>query len=254
MLRSLALGLALGIGSGPVDMEALLGGVRQGLLGTAGRLVEATLLVDPPPRAAREREHWVFRATQRGPYDPLINAAAATEGLDPFLLKGLLENESQLDPKLVGKRKYGVVGGRRRVISGGARGIAQLTSAGIDAVNELRQRRGAAPSFTTADAMRPERAIAAAAALLADFIDRFGRDGGITAYNTGPVGGRVVRELGFARAVRDPRLHRSGGFVNQGARFLPHVLLRTNRLRAACGLERLPGVLPAASRSRRPAS
>ena len=246
MLRSIALGLAIGLGSASTDARALfddaLHGVVLGTVGTASRLISATLWADPPPRGAKERDLWIFRATQRGSYDTLIAEAAERESLDPFLLKGLLENESQLDPKLVGKRRYGVVRGRRRVISGGARGIAQLTSAGIDAVNELGLRRGTARPFTPSDAMRPERAISAAAGLLADFIERFGRDGGVTAYNTGLVGGRLVRDLGFQRAVGDPRLHRSGVVENQGARFLPHVLRRANRLRATCGLPALPKI------------
>ena len=234
-------------------MGKLEAGLRAGTLGTAARLLDATLLLDAPPRSGRERDLWIFRRARLGPFDRLIADAAQVEGLDPFLLKGLLDNESRLDPNLIGKRQYGVVRGKRRLISGGARGIAQITSAGIDAVNELWLRRGVARPFTPSDAMNPERAVPAAAALLADYIDRYGRDGGITAYNTGPSGGRLVRDQGFGRAARDLALQRSGHVLNQGVRFLPNVLRRTNRWRSQCGLAPLPPI-GAARPERRPSS
>jgi hypothetical protein len=251
MVRSLALGAVLLAGVTPARAD-VLSGLRAGTAGTAERLARATLIGDAPPRGGYGREMWVFRHTQRGFWDAIIADAAAQEGIDPFLLKGLLLNESQLNPRLVGKRSFAVVRGKRRVISGGARGIAQLTSAGIDAVNELREKRGIARPFTPSEVMVPEKAIPAAAALLGDYMDRFGRDGGITAYNTGPTGGKLVRDRGFRGAVKETALHRHGAVVNQGGHFLPHVLTKTNKLRRGAGLEPLEPIGKAPPFKRRP--
>lgn len=231
----------------------VIDGIVAGTVGTALRLSRATLIASPPGSGWR-RVLWIFRHTQRGAWDGVIAEAAESEALDPFLLKGLLMNESELNPRLVGKRTFALVSGKRRVISGGARGIAQLTSAGIDAVNELAGRRGIARRFSPSEAMVPERAIPAAASLLGDYIDRFGRDGGITAYNTGPTGGRLVRDRGFRGALSDARLSGHGAIVHQGARFLPHVLGKTNRLRRAAGLDPLAPIGKAPPQRRRPTS
>lgn len=192
-------------------------------------------------RRAR-RELAAFRRTQRGPFDGLIADAAAQWGVDPFLLKGLLYCESRLDPTRVGARIYRTVRGKRVAVGGGARGIAQFTRDGIAAVNEVRekrQRRGERVyAFTSADVMDPERAIPAAAELLSAYMRRFGRDGGITAYNSGPYGGRLVQRLGFWKARR--RLVQVRGTALQGHRFLLKVLRQTNRYRRQSGLRPLP--------------
>jgi len=181
--------------------------------------------------------------TQTGAFDPLIADAARTWAIDPFLLKGLLYNESKLDPKLTGKRLYRRVRGKKVAVGGGARGIAQFTTSGISAVNEVREKR-----YRTGDRVRPlakddvwdpELAIPAAAELLASYMDRFGRDGGVTAYNSGPYGGRLVAKHGFYRARHTGKLSKVGRKVIQGHRFLLNVLYRTNQFRKQSGLERL---------------
>lgn len=191
-----------------------------------------------------------FRKTQRGRYDRRIADAAREWGVDPFLLKGLLTNESRLQNK-VGKKHYKRIGGKRRLVAGGARGIAQFTTMGISAVNEVRQRRHKRGervfAFTEHGAMDPYLSIDAAAELLGAYIERFGRDGGVTAYNSGPYGGRLVRRHGFHGARH--RLRRVGHTHIQGHRFLPNVLSHTNRLRKKAGLR--PLVLPENDRAAR---
>lgn len=193
--------------------------------------------------SARRRQATIFLETQQGPFDDLILAAALRWKLDPFLLKGLLDNESELDPSRVSKRSYASHGGRRLLVSGGAVGIAQFTAAGVRGVNRLRarrRRRGARLLFFDLDRARiPEEAIPAAAELLAHLINRYGRDGGITAYNAGGVGGRAVSRLGFWRARHAGRLRRSGLIRLQGDRFLLNVLARSSWYREGAGLDRL---------------
>jgi|GEM_PF-6139956 len=193
----------------------------------------------------REREVLArFEATQRGRFDDDIAGAARLWDVDPFLLKGLLLTESRLDPKLIGDRIYRQVKGRRVAVGGGARGIAQFTSMGIAAVNEARGKRHRAGehvhAFADADVWKPRAAIYASAELLRHYIDRFGRDGGITAYNSGPYGGRLVQKHGFHKARRAGLLRTHGRTVLQGHRFLTNVLNRTNRLRRRAKLRPLP--------------
>jgi len=182
----------------------------------------------------------VFRETQKGPFDVMIADQAETWGLDPFLFKGLLINESKLDPSLTGKRLYEGRGRKRRAVGGGARGIAQFTFSGVAAVNEARQRRyyyGERPeAFRRKDVWDPEAAIEASAELLASYIERFGRDGGVTAYNSGPYGGRLVQKHGFYQARQGGKLSRIGGTRLQGHRFLLNVLRVANALRQDAGL------------------
>ncbi len=83
----------------------------------------------------------------------------------------------------------------------------------------------------------PARAIPAAAELLATYIHRFGRDGGVTAYNSGPYGGRMVKKHGFWAARS--RLRKVGKTHIQGHRFLLNVLRRSNQFRRPAGLDRL---------------
>lgn len=193
--------------------------------------------------AARERQALVFAQTQQGPFDDLILVAARRWKLDPFLFKGLLANESELDPSRVGKREYASHDGRRLLVSGGAVGIAQFTASGVDGVNALRARRrrnGALVlAFDLERARVAEEAIPAAAELLAHLINRFGRDGGITAYNSGGAGGRAVSRLGFWRARHAGRLQRSGRVLLQGNRFLINVLARASWYREEAGLDPL---------------
>jgi soluble lytic murein transglycosylase-like protein len=192
-------------------------------------------------RARRmRRELALYRATQTGPFDPLLADAAEQTGIDVFLFKGLLENESRLDPRLRSRKVVKVVEGKKRIVSGGATGIAQFTPGGVRGVNNIRRRK-AGPGqpielFTVAKANLPEKAIPAAAELLAHLIELFGRDGGVTAYNTGPVPGKAVARHGFYEARRLGLLCKVGSIQVQGERFLLNVLRRTNRLRAEVGL------------------
>jgi len=179
-----------------------------------------------------------FDASQYGVFDRRIAEASAEFGVDPFLLKGLLENESHLQASRVGVRVYVHVEGRRKMVSGGARGIGQFTADGVNAVNSARLVRHVGGEFvqpfSAADAMDPYLAIDAAAELLASYIRRFGRDGGITAYNSGPYGGLLVKTMGFYAARRN--LKQRGHIRLQGHRFLINVLRKTNRLRRGAGL------------------
>jgi len=192
----------------------------------------------------QQRELDVFAETQTGAFDPLIADAARTWAIDPFLLKGLLYNESKLDPNLTGKRIFKHMKDREVAVGGGARGIAQFTTDGIHAINEAREKRYRVGErvrpLRKDDVWDPEIAIPAAAELLATYIDRFGRDGGITAYNSGPYAGKLVAKHGFYRARHSGKLSRLGTTHLQGHRFLLNVLRWTNRYRRAAGLERLP--------------
>lgn len=201
-----------------------------------------------PKRTKRRARHadrvsQVFARTQLGPFDDLILAAALRWQIDPFLLKGLLANESHLDPVQHGKRRYAERGGTRILISGGAMGIAQFTGPGIRAVNALRQRRRRRGEhvlrFDVDRAMQPQEAIPAAAELLAMLLGQFGRDGGITAYNSGVIAGIAVNRLGFWRARRTGKLARVGIYPIQGERFVINVLRRTNFYRKQAGLQGL---------------
>lgn len=182
----------------------------------------------------------VFAHTQHGPFDDLILAAARHWRLDPFLLKGLLANESRLDPLSVGKKRYGKRRGRRIIISGGASGIAQFTQAGIRAVNELRRRRwrrgDLALRFSGHQALVPQEAVFAAAELLAHLTGRFGRDGGVTAYNSGIPSGLAVSRMGFWGARGAGKLNNVGIYPVQGHRFLLNVLHKTNQYRLRAGM------------------
>lgn len=185
----------------------------------------------------------VFTRTQHGPFDNSILAAAQRWKLDPFLLKGLLANESKLDPVRYGKRRYAKRKGELVVVAGGAVGIAQFTGSGIRAVNLLRRRRqrdGRRVLLFDSDlAQVPTQAIFAAAELLAHLLKSYGRDGGITAYNSGVVGGLAVYRYGFWRARSAGKLSRVGIYEIQGYRFLLNVLRRANWYRSQAGLPQL---------------
>jgi hypothetical protein len=189
-------------------------------------------------------EQIAFRLTQQGPFDEAIASESERWGLDPFLLKGLLLNESELNPKTIGKKAFAVVRGKRRVVSGGSVGIAQFSASGIRGVTELRRQRAQwgekVDVFTYEKALDPSKAIPAAAEVLSSYIGSYGRDGGVTAYNTGLGGGQMVRRYGFWRARAMGKLRRHGHVRLQGDRFLLNVLRRTNRLRTGAGLPPLP--------------
>ncbi|MCK5798984.1 MAG: transglycosylase SLT domain-containing protein [Deltaproteobacteria bacterium] len=219
-------------------------------------VLRATAALEPSriPRRPRQRSaEAIFVATQQGPFDDTISDAARHWKLDPFLLKGLLANESKLEPVRYGKRCYARRKGSLVVVAGGAMGIAQFTGSGIRAVNALRRRRqraGAKVLFFDAHlAMIPSRAISAAAELLAHLVRTYGRDGGITAYNSGVVGGLAVYRYGFYRARSEGRLSRVGIYEIQGYRFLLNVLRKANWYRAQAGLPPLE-----APDAKRPAS
>lgn len=167
----------------------------------------------------------IFQASQKGPFDALILEAAEDFGLDPWLLKGLLLNESGLRPELEGR---------------GGIGLAQFTPAGIAGLNALRARRGghAFEAFSMAQAREPGRAIPAAAELLAAHLRRWGRDGGIAAYQC-PAHARAIRRWGLEGAGRRGALAHCGGIPLSG-RYVGNVLRLTNRLRKAAGLGPLP--------------
>jgi hypothetical protein len=210
---------------------------------------EVALLKNPDVRA---HVFDVFVRTQGGPYDDAIAEAAARWRLDPFVLKGLLLVESELDPDSVARKRYARVGGTRQVVSGGAKGIAQFTLVGIAQVNQLRsvrQRRGEPiEPFTVAKSFSAAHAIEAAAELLTYYVRRFGPFGGITAYNSGDVGGAAVARYGFWRARSMGVLSHVGVVLTQGDSFLLRVLKQTNRLRREAGLLPLPRPSLVASR------
>jgi soluble lytic murein transglycosylase-like protein len=156
-----------------------------------------------------------FGATQRERYDQEILGAAIRWSVDPFLLKGLLFSESRFQARRVNRRT-------------GAAGIAQFTARGRRGMTQLRSRRGDKSGFSLSKALDPKHAIPAAAELLALFSKRYGRDGGVAAYNAGPRAGILVRDLGFWPAR--PRV----------GPFLLVVLRHTNRYRTAAGLPPLP--------------
>jgi len=163
-------------------------------------------------------EHNAFRLFHREQFDNLILTACVEHGLDPFLLKGLLLTESGLKPKRVN--------GETR-----AAGIAQFTAGGRIAITEIRKIRGMPPrkaKFTRKQAFDPAHAIPAAAEFLRHLIEKYGRDGGLAAYNGGPRAGEVVAKYGLRRA---------GG---QTRTFILRVHRFTNKLRTELGLPPLP--------------
>jgi hypothetical protein len=206
-------------------------------------------LEDTPYVAADGRaptvEQLAFRLTQHGPFDQLIAVESERHRLDPFLLKGLLVNESGLNPSVHGRKQYGLVRGKRRIISGGSVGIAQFSASGIRGVTEIRRMRAkwgdAVEPFTYEKALDPDKAIPAAAEVLSYYLNLYGRDGGVTAYNTGMAGGQMVKRYGFWRARSMGKLSRAGHIKLQGKHFLLNVLRHTNRLRIDAGLPPAPG-------------
>jgi soluble lytic murein transglycosylase len=108
-------------------------------------------------------------------YSDLVEQEAAKNGLDPYLLLGLLRQESWF--------------GARAQSSAAASGLAQIVpSTGQDIARSLGQ-----PGFTQQDLLRPSTAIAFGARYLSDQYQRFGRRAllALAAYNGG--GGSVTR-------------------------------------------------------------
>lgn len=147
--------------------------------------------------------------------DAEVSRAADDVGIEPALLKGLLMNESGLNP-----------GARGRA----GNGIASFTPAGVRAVNELRGRRGHDfVRFRFRDAMDPRLAISAAAELLGHHVRRYGRDAGIAAYRC-PAHANVVRRLGRRRARGLGLLRWCAGIPTSGG-YIDRVLLHAQRFR-----------------------
>ena len=113
-----------------------------------------------------------FRLTQHDQYDRLIDQAAITWQLDPFLLKGLLYSESHFEATRINPRS-------------GAAGIAQFTVCGRKGLAQIRRRRGCNDEFTRADALKPELAIPAAAELLNYLTRQWGPLTAVKHYNGG---------------------------------------------------------------------
>jgi soluble lytic murein transglycosylase-like protein len=193
-------------------------------------IIAALLVLLPPltatPSPTTSSSALVFAVKAEGELDRQILSAALEQGLDPWLLKGLLVNESGLDPGM--RSRHGI-------------GIASFTPAGIRGVNFIRgraarrARRPVPPLFSEAGALDPARAVPAASELLGYFVRMFGRDGGVSAYNGGFGHGRAVARLGYHEARKRGILSRSGSVTMSGV-YLVNVLKHSNRLRAAAGL------------------
>lgn len=199
--------------------------LRSWLFSLALSLGDAWLRPGPAPAEGPPPALEVFRASQAGPFDGLLLGAAEDFGLDPWLLKGLLLNESGLQEGRSGRNGVG---------------LAQFTPAGVAGVNAIRRRRGCQDfePFTLAAARRPEEAIPAAAELLAAHVRRWGLEGGVAAYRC-PAQAPAVRRWGAEGARRRGLLYRCGP-VRMGGRYVPNVLEKTNALRRAAGLRPLP--------------
>jgi soluble lytic murein transglycosylase-like protein len=96
-----------------------------------------------------------------GGYEPLVDAAAARNGLDPAVLHGLIEQESGFDPSATS--------------SAGASGLTQLMP-------------GTASSLGVADPLNPAESIEGGARYLGQMMERFGgnTEDALAAYNAGP--------------------------------------------------------------------
>ena len=111
-------------------MQGLLAAVT--LLLTLGFGYVAPARSLPPEAPATQPSsitiYQAFDLTQTNEFDTLISQAAEDWRLDPFLLKGLLFEESGFNPKIRNKTSY-------------AAGIAQFTKGGIRGMNVIRCRR-----------------------------------------------------------------------------------------------------------------
>jgi soluble lytic murein transglycosylase-like protein len=98
---------------------------------------------------------------ESGAYEPLIEQAAARNGLDPALLHGLIQQESGFDPSATS--------------SAGASGLTQLMP-------------GTASSMGVADPLNPAESIEGGARYLGQLMSRFGgnTEDALAAYNAGP--------------------------------------------------------------------
>jgi soluble lytic murein transglycosylase-like protein len=103
-----------------------------------------------------------------GEYQPLIEQAAARNGLDPAVLSGLIQQESGFDPNATS--------------SAGAAGLTQLMP-------------GTASSLGVANPLNPAESIEGGARYLGQMMQRFGGDtaNALAAYNAGP---GAVQEYG----------------------------------------------------------
>lgn len=129
-----------------------------------------------PPRPLTVYE--AYQVTQDDEYDDLIVEAAQTWSLDPFLLKGLIYEESGGLPTA-------------RNPDSGATGLGQFVRAGITGLNNIRCLRLyhkfrcdlGDDEFTREKALDPEEATQATAELLAYHIGRWGLTVGVESYN-----------------------------------------------------------------------
>jgi soluble lytic murein transglycosylase-like protein len=98
---------------------------------------------------------------ESGVYDPLIEQAAARNGLDPAVLHGLIEQESGFDPSATS--------------SAGASGLTQLMP-------------GTASSMGVANTLNPAESIEGGARYLGQLMSEFGgnTEDALAAYNAGP--------------------------------------------------------------------
>jgi hypothetical protein len=178
----------------------------------------------PPPYRDIKPGNALFSATQTGPHDALILEAAADNGLDPWVLKGLLANESNLNPKM--KSRTGV-------------GIASVTPAGARGVNWIRAKRGDGHKpevFTMRDAMDPVKAIPAVAEFVAWGVRSFGSlEAGLGFWNGGFDHARKIKRWGYRCAQQKGLLRWCAGIRMSGV-YVDNVLKRANGFRALAGL------------------
>ena len=128
--------------------------------------------IGPPPEAPATAPAASAGAPASGggsPYDAEIKAAAAKHDVDPAMLRGLIKQESNFDPKAGSPA--------------GAQGLTQLMP-------------GTARALGVADPSDPAQAIEGGARYLREQLDRFGGDAAkaLAAYNAGP--GAVERHGG----------------------------------------------------------
>jgi len=170
----------------------------QGLLAAVWLLLTLGLHQVQPPRPLTVYE--AYQVTQDDEHDDLIVDAARVWHLDPFLLKGLIYEESGGRP------------GARNPDSGAA-GLGQFVKVGIAGLNHIRCLRLyhkfrcdlGDDEFTREKAWDPEEAVPATAELLAYHIGRWGLRVGVESYNGNkwkkPFAQRVLRRTNQLRAM-----------------------------------------------------
>lgn len=129
----------------------------------------------------------VFVLTQKSDHDGKIWSSSLDRGVNPFVVKELIEYES---------------GGRSHVVNddSGASGIGQFTAGGRRAVRDIMKMSGANGKFGIKESLDPSHAIPAIVLLLRYCIDLYGVHGGLSCYNMGPKGGRIG-ETRYSRTI-----------------------------------------------------